>query len=172
MTDLKGSTIGFGAFLLLIVAGLWATPASAQSTSPTVIGSAGGSATAGDGVTIMWTLGELAITTVRGENTTLTQGFHQPPPGTTDVPTLRIVADALELSPNPTTGLVRIDLPRLAPDSRLIVLDLLGRPLIERELGPGSAGLAVDLAGLSSGTYMVRITTSDSIYEAMVTLRL
>ena len=50
---------------------------SAQSLSPTVTASGGGSESHG-GVSLDWTLGESSITTLSNGNMTLTQGFHQP----------------------------------------------------------------------------------------------
>ena len=50
-----------------------------QSISPSVIGSAGGSGSAG-GVTLDWTVGETAVTTISNGSNTITQGFHQGDP--------------------------------------------------------------------------------------------
>jgi hypothetical protein len=51
---------------------------NSQSVSPSVIASAGGSSTLSNGISIDWTLGEFAVTTLTNGSITLTQGFHQP----------------------------------------------------------------------------------------------
>lgn len=48
----------------------------AQSISPQVIGSTGGSGTA-SGITVDWTVGEVAVTTISNGSNTISQGFHQ-----------------------------------------------------------------------------------------------
>lgn len=53
--------------------------AMAQSISPSVIASSGGSGTVG-GVTVDWTVGEVAVTTLDNGTNILTQGFHQGDP--------------------------------------------------------------------------------------------
>ncbi|MCB0810769.1 MAG: hypothetical protein KDB96_15940, partial [Flavobacteriales bacterium] len=65
--------------LTLPVLGLLSAPLSAQSLSPTVIASAGGTGTAG-GVTLSWTVGETAVQTLDNGTNILTQGFHQADP--------------------------------------------------------------------------------------------
>ncbi|MCB0792095.1 MAG: hemagglutinin protein [Flavobacteriales bacterium] len=60
---------------LLISAGIL----NAQSLSPTVIAAAGGSGTTG-GVTLDWTVGEVAVATLDNGTNILTQGFHQADP--------------------------------------------------------------------------------------------
>jgi hypothetical protein len=58
------------------LATLWST---AQSISPSVIGSAGTTGTVA-GTTVSWTVGELAVTTLDNGAHRLTQGFHQADP--------------------------------------------------------------------------------------------
>ena len=65
--------------LTLPVLGLLSAPLAAQSLSPTVIASAGGTGTAG-GVTLSWTVGETAVRTLDNGTNILTQGFHQADP--------------------------------------------------------------------------------------------
>ena len=59
--------------------GLLSGSLCAQSLSPTVIASAGGTGTAG-GVTLSWTVGETAVQTLDNGTNILTQGFHQADP--------------------------------------------------------------------------------------------
>lgn len=66
-------------FLTLPLLSVVCSMAGAQSISPTVIGSAGGSGSTG-GVSIDWTVGETAITTLSNGGNILTQGFHQGDP--------------------------------------------------------------------------------------------
>ncbi len=154
------------AFALLASSGL-----SAQTLSPVVVASAGGGGTTADGVSIHWTLGEVAITTLRGDEVTLTQGFHQPPPGTTDVPTLRIVAEALQLSPNPANDRIRLALPAGTADAAIEVVDLLGRRLLDRRIGAGIESLDIDVSSLEAGNYVVRYVSSGTIHQGMMTVQ-
>ncbi|MEZ4808043.1 MAG: hemagglutinin protein [Flavobacteriales bacterium] len=52
---------------------------TAQSITPSVVGSAGGSGTAG-ATTLSWTVGEMSVSTLNNGNNILTQGFHQGEP--------------------------------------------------------------------------------------------
>ena len=56
-----------------------------QSLSPTLISSAGAYAAAGD-ITLSYSLGEIAVTTLTTDNLVLTQGFHQPQLTGTGIP--------------------------------------------------------------------------------------
>jgi hypothetical protein len=69
----------FRNYSLLLLGCFVVSSASSQSISPSVIGAAGGSGSAG-GVTIDWTVGELAVTTLNNGSNILTQGFHQGDP--------------------------------------------------------------------------------------------
>ena len=50
---------------------------TAQSITPSVVGSAGGSGTAG-ATTLSWTVGEMSVSTLNNGSNILTQGYHQP----------------------------------------------------------------------------------------------
>ena len=72
-----------------------------------------------------------------------------------------IIPDAaFSLSPNPTTGLINLQLHDLELD-RLKVFDLQGRMLMEWSDLSGS--MDIDLSGLSAGMYLVRLESAGSV---------
>jgi len=64
-------------FLILIVT-MTVVPVKGQYLSPVLLSSSGSTFHTTD-ITISWSLGELAVSTVRSNEWMLTQGFHQPP---------------------------------------------------------------------------------------------
>lgn len=148
---------------------LCAVGASAQNVTPTVIASAGGEGTVG-GITVMWTLGELAVTTLEGGGHYLTQGFHQPPEGTTDAPTTLEPIAMLQVRPNPVTADLVVGIPTTAA-STLTLSDMLGRVVLQRDVAAGSTEERLDLSSLPAGTYIVRLAGDDERFGTMVTVQ-
>ncbi len=72
---------------------------------------------------------------------------------------------ALVLAPNPTTGTTRVQFETSAPGpARLVVVDALGRRVVERDLGVLAAGphdVRLDAGALPAGVYAVRVETLD-----------
>lgn len=88
-----------------LTTGMIAATCAAQSVSPNVIASSGGSVVV-SGITIEQTLGEVVVSTVQNGNVRLTQGFHQAEP-------VRMRANIrafLEGPFDPLTGLMSDDL--------------------------------------------------------------
>jgi hypothetical protein len=83
------------------------------------------------------------------------------PEGTSDVAPDVPVTDAVSGPyPNPSTGLITLEIANAVPQRvRIIVSDMLGRSVhtTEAEIFEGDKGIEVNLGGLPSGPYMLRI---------------
>ena len=125
---------------------------SAQSVTPSVLASSGGSGEAG-GMELDWTLGELAVASLNNGGQLLTQGFHQPllnSVGTFDgKPEI-----GMQVFPNPTAGFLTIsyekDLKLLA---RLYAIN--GAQITEHTLTSGDNTLP--LGDLPDGSYVLGV---------------
>jgi hypothetical protein len=130
--------------------------------SPTVIASAGNYAEAG-GLSLSWTLGEVAVTTLSQGDLVLTQGFQQSFPGNVGMETEPILWQ-ISAYPNPVRDELRIqfDLPDPA-DFLVEIQDITGR-LVRQEqynhINPGDV-VPVEMSTLSEGVYFFRISTTD-----------
>src|SRR6266542_2669033 len=106
------------------------TKISAQSFSPTVIGSAGTYASSSGG-SMAWTIGEIMVETYSGTNNFFTQGFHQP-----DSVTITVVPNysfsTISVYPNPTSGIFFIDLPAASGNYSIELFDAQGK-LVKKE---------------------------------------
>ncbi|GAA4279144.1 T9SS type A sorting domain-containing protein [Aquimarina mytili] len=143
--------------ILLILVVLTGAQLQAQSIERQIIGSTGASFDNGT-IALDFTVGETAITTLKGDTFNLTQGFHQ-----STYTILTIDPDTptiFSMYPNPTSGLVFID----------------GEGILETEIY-SITGQKVyktnttrfDLTHLSSGVYIARIlTTTRSITKRIV----
>jgi hypothetical protein len=83
----------------------------AQQKDPTVL-SAAGNTTKGAGITLDWTLGEMAVSSIETPNGLLTEGFHQPMlrvESTFESPAKKGETNfQMTLAPNPATSTVSI----------------------------------------------------------------
>lgn len=138
--------------------------AMAQSVqlSPTVIASAGNYSEAG-GISLSWTLGEVAVSTLSNGNLVLTQGFQQSfleDVGFSMDPILwQIIA-----YPNPVTDELRIQFDVPDPTDFLVeIQDVTGRLLSQeqyKQVIPGDV-VPVEMSSFREGIYFFRISTSD-----------
>lgn len=156
--------------LLLLFSLLSTATLAAQSVTPTVVGSAGGSGQVGE-MTVMWTVGEVAVTTLRGGDMSLTQGFHQPPPGTTDAPLEVEGPLALSAHPNPVVDYLNVSLPEGSRGGSFTLVDLLGRTVLEQASAGGATAMTVDISTLPSGIYVARYTAGESTYGTTITVQ-
>ncbi|MEZ4696709.1 MAG: cellulase family glycosylhydrolase [Rhodothermales bacterium] len=77
----------------------------------------------------------------------------------------------LDVYPNPTAGLVRVELERVGAtnrDARVEVVDLLGRSVKSVPLEAGRA--ALDLSDRAVGTYLVRVVANGKLLESRTVL--
>lgn len=142
-----------------------------QDVAPQVVASAGGDAKVGD-VTIMWTVGEIAVTTLQNGNYYVTQGFHQPPRETTDAP-YDMVADAsVQVWPNPVaTELFASVGDDMEAIGSVELLDMVGRSVMKTEGTPGMRQARLNVADLPSGSYVVRLVAGEHRSTRVVTIQ-
>ncbi len=157
-------------FLTLVTTLLLAASvsAAAQSIAPRVIASAGGENTVG-GVHVAWTIGEIAVRTLHQDDVYLTQGFHQPPVGTTGVPHSVITLEGVTVFPNPVRNELQVRVLESSGTVRVEIVDLIGRKVSAASNTPGSDLLHIDMSDMASGTYLVRVMVNDAWQTIPVT---
>ncbi len=129
---------------------------NAQTVSPSVIASSGGHAQ-GEGLTISWTLGEMAIETFQNDNLILTQGFHQTDIVITSVYESTSLDFTINAFPNPVKEQLTVNVQEGAAENiRFGMVDLQGNLLLEGELEGRETN--IDLATFRSGVYFLTLT--------------
>lgn len=140
--------------------------------TPSVISSSGGYGE-NKNFSISWTLGELAITTLQGENLVLTQGFQQPLTIGTGIKKDE-VKWSISVYPNPVHNELNIlfDL-RETKDFLLEIQDVTGRILMQEHRENVNQGdvVIINTSGLVSGVYFLRILTTDFQQVKVTSLR-
>ena len=144
-----------------------------QSLSPTLISSAGVYAEGGD-ITLSYSVGEIAVTTLTSDNLVLTQGFHQPQLTGTGIP------DKIELDwkvnafPNPVQDQLNISIRLGKPvELNLAIIDLTGKKLLIKKLGriPADFNHSIDFSGFANGIYFLKIQTTDKRYSRIIKIQ-
>ncbi|HYD21897.1 MAG TPA: T9SS type A sorting domain-containing protein [Flavipsychrobacter sp.] len=72
--------------------------------------------------------------------------------------------------PNPTTGIVKIDLP-LAEQVELEISDLTGRVIERRTVAGATQQVVVDLSSYVNGIYLLKLDADGSIYNSKIVVR-
>lgn len=130
--------------------------------SPTVIASAGNYSEAGE-ISLSWTLGEVAVTTLQQGEIILTQGFQQ-----SFLKEVGFASDPIKWQiaayPNPVQDKlwIQFDLPE-TKDFSIEIQDVNGRLVSKEEytqVTPGDV-IPVDVSAFSHGMYFFRVTTTD-----------
>lgn len=140
--------------------------------APTVIASAGGYSEAGN-ISLSWTLGELAVTTLNSGDLILTQGFQQPYAiGTGINPWLTdwsIIA-----YPNPVEKELRLRFDIEEPtDFWIEIQDVAGRIMSQQQykhIIPGQV-LPVDMQYFTHGIYFFKVFTPDRSQVRVLSIR-
>lgn len=133
-----------------------------QSLAPTVLSSAGGYFDNGS-VSLSWTLGEVAVTTISSGNYVLTQGFQQSKLTITGVRELDLNW-SLEAYPNPVQDQLRVKFSiDRTNDFEIEVMDMTGKSMrIYRFDGlVNGTELEIDFTGFTQGIYLLNIRTTD-----------
>jgi hypothetical protein len=137
-------------------------PAFTQSLTPSVVASSGNDHE-NEGVSLSWTLGEIAIKTLETETIILTQGFHQ---GDILVDAIEKVIDenfTIRIFPNPTNQSVTIELFRQDPVRVYIeVIDINGKLLSNKQVEATDNQAEIDFSHYIPATYFLRIKTPDN----------
>lgn len=155
--------------LLLICTCVLAPMLSAQELTRSVVGSAGSYHSAVNVGNIHWTVGEIAIDHTQN-GIILERGFHH---GlyellSTSVWTAPEVQLNVTLFPNPTVDRVTLT-GDWNVDDRLVVHDLLGRQILDKELPPERSELA--LGQFPTGTYLLTIVRNGRPLQSMRVIR-
>lgn len=162
----KSISILFGMLIIPLTAGAQVT------LSPTVIAS-GGDYHESDNLSLSWTLGELAVTTLTGGNMILTQGFQQPFDIGVGVGP-EAVNWKISVYPNPVKDELRIRFGMEKPDDFLVEIhDVTGRILLQqmhRRVLPGEI-LQLQMSGYREGIYLLKLFTPDRNQVKVVSIR-
>ncbi len=159
--------------LLLMLAALFGPALNGQiGLDPKVVSSAGGYHEAGN-LSISWTLGELAVTTLTGGDMALTQGFQQP----FDVG-VGIVPDRMNWNisvyPNPVRNELNIRFHLESPGDYLLeVQDVTGRIIsqgLHQRVNPGDM-VVINTSSYTPGIYFLKVLTPDREQIQVTSLR-
>ncbi len=140
--------------------------------SPTVIASAGNYAESGS-ISLSWTLGEIAVSTLTQGDLILTQGFQQS----------YVLPDNIELDPidwqiiaypNPVNDELSIQFDVLEPtDFWIEIQDVTGRILSQKqhkEIHPGDI-IPVNMSNYKYGVFFFRVYTPDRQQMRVISIR-
>ena len=133
----------------------------AQEKDPSVLSTAGNTAK-GAGITLNWTLGEMAISTLATADGLLTEGFHQPMlrvESMLESPTKKGETNfQMSIAPNPVTSTlsIRIDSEEEG-EGELAFWDARGQRLKRATVDLSLAQQEWDLSGYASGIYTVTL---------------
>jgi len=158
---------------LLAAFALAAVTLQAQVTlTPTVVSSGGGYFQS-ENMSISWTLGELAITTLSSNNMVLTQGFQQP--FDLDVGlSSESMSWGVSVYPNPVGEQLRIRFDIRDPGDYLIeVQDVTGRLVSQqhyRQVAPGDI-ILLNTSTYTTGVYFLKVMTGDRQQVQVTSLR-
>jgi hypothetical protein len=144
----------------------------AQTLSPTVIGSAGDTYYGGN-VSLSWTVGEVAISTVSSAGNYLTQGFHQPENGITIGIASPDKLVSINAFPNPISENLTLEIKTDKPESFLVeVTDVLGKLVKSTSLyvGDGQAQHSISMSTFAPGAYLVKVTSSNGKFTKAIKL--
>jgi len=143
-------------FLLTIATG--ASMAAAQSLSPTVISSSGGSGSS-SGTHLSWTTGELLVQNYSADTLMLTQGFEQGEYNiTTAVDELQGMGMDVAVYPNPVSNMLNVDFKgQIDQTVRVRLMNLNGKLILAREYSSPSQVRRMSMNGVAPGTYMLEV---------------
>ena len=142
------------------------------SLTPSVVSSGGGYAESGN-ISLSWTLGELAVTTLTGGDMILTQGFQQP----FDIGVgfqKDQVNWGISVYPNPVGDELRIRFDVKDPgDFLLEIQDVTGRLISQeqhKQVNPGDI-LLINTSTYTNGIYFLKVLTPDRQQVQVTSLR-
>lgn len=122
-----------------------------QSVSPEVVNSSGG-VYSNSNNTILFSVGETAITPISSANNAISQGFLQSKPSLLDI-TESSLESNLTIYPNPSTDLIYFKNLKLAEELSIKVFDRMGKVVSEKIIKNQS----LDVSSFSEGVYQVVI---------------
>jgi len=139
--------------------------------SPTVLSAAGGYSNNGE-ISLSWTLGELAVTTLSGGNMIMTQGFQQPVDKVVGIRQNKMEWD-ISVYPNPVRDelQVRFNIKK-SGDFIVEVQDVSGRLIrqqLYKQVKPGDL-IKLNTSAFTEGLYFIKLYTSDRQYIQVTSL--
>lgn len=143
------------------------------SLEPSVIASAGGYAENGN-ISLSWTLGEIAVTTLYGDNMILTQGFQQPYTLGTSINLNDNVDWNIKAFPNPVRSELKIEFDLNKGDDFWIeIQDVTGRTIQLKQHKEVQSGdiITVDMSEFKYGVYFFKIFTPDRKQMRVLSIR-
>jgi hypothetical protein len=148
-------------FLTLVIALIFVVGSAAQDVKQQVISSAGGFSLSNDNsISLSWTLGELAISTLKSsdDQLILTQGFQQSKVLIDAITVYPELGVDVSIYPNPTSGIVYIKLSSpLDNETNIYLTSPNGSEVLRERLFSGDLLKQIDMNGFPSGTYFLRI---------------
>ncbi|OFX22054.1 MAG: hypothetical protein A2041_02165 [Bacteroidetes bacterium GWA2_31_9b] len=149
-------------FLLLSVLCFFAILANGQSISSSVVASAGGYSEAG-GLSLSWTLGELAVETFTTSNLVLTQGFQQGYYEITGIDELSNKDFKVNIYPNPAVEYINIQIEN--PEIKKVKIELFsmeGKLISNEEFENTGTFFELNLSNHSSSQLILKLTDLNS----------
>ncbi len=141
-----------------------------QEISSYVVASAGESVEK-DGISISWTLGELAIETLEGDNLILTQGFQQGYFEITSIGEPLSNNFDLKVYPNPASEYIIVELQsNEIKDGTIQLYDMNGRIVYHEKFNLTEGTNRIDLTDLNSSQYILKV--SDAQGKVLQTFKL
>ncbi len=150
-----------------------ATPSQGQiSLAPSVIG-AGGAYAENEEISLSWTLGELATSTLTGGDFILTQGFQQAFAMGTGIASDELNWN-ISVYPNPVSDefRIRFDI-RNSEDFLIEIQDVTGRlirQIQQKNVNPGDI-LLINTSTYTTGIYFLKVLSSDRQQLQVTSLR-
>lgn len=129
-----------------------------QSVPRQVLATEGGSSLT-ESMMVSWTLGEMTTTTGEHQNGYYTQGFHQPQIEVKAIDTQGDDPFAATLFPNPTKGLLEVQVENQTHLFQINLYDVSGRLLWAKKTA--SPVEQIDLSNLPSAQYLLKIDIPD-----------
>jgi hypothetical protein len=149
-------------FIIVLFVVPFAICAYGQRIDPQVVSSVGNTFK-GNTMTIDWTLGEVAITTIQGSKAIITQGFHQPKYLVTRVDALSNLTDEIQVYPNPTSNRLHVSMAFDKIKSVQVWLtDINGKKLWAGKYSGQQITENISLEELPAGNYLLNCLTGDN----------
>lgn len=140
--------------------------------APSVIASSG-AYSENENFSISWTLGEIAITSLYGENMILTQGFHQALDLGTGIKKSEINWN-ISVYPNPVENELKVQFDLFESNAFLLeIQDVTGRIILQEiysQVQPEDL-VILNTSGLVCGVYFLRILNTDTQQVKVSSLR-
>lgn len=138
--------------------------AKAQEFYPSVV-SSGGAISKSSGMSLEWTLGEVAVETISAGKKIYTQGFHQPILNVKSFhspPSIEVVnANSglkIQLAPNPAQSFINIYVQdEINENHNFTLFDMSGRKILSRQGNGHAYVLRMELSNLASGVYLLDV---------------